>query len=58
MKYYYINKITKIVMYYNEQQNILPDGFEFLGKTNNPKPKMAVAHFLKNQSGYKIIIGQ
>lgn len=51
--YFYEESSNKI--FYTEE---FPDDLGsmiHLGDSDNPKPKMAAAHFMKGQSGYKII---
>lgn len=51
--YYYLDENKKIV-YYADEELVMPET-TFLGQTNNPRPKMAVAVFLNNKPGYRII---
>lgn len=54
MKYYYVDREKKVVhIYDHEPENI---SLEFLGSTENPKPKMAAGKFLKDEPGFKILI--
>jgi hypothetical protein len=51
MRYYYVDRESKIVFVYDKE--ILTE-MEYLGATDNPLIKMAVSHFLKGESNYSI----
>jgi hypothetical protein len=53
--YYFVNDRTKVV-YYSEDFSDDPD-LIYVGTSDNPKPKMAVAAFMQSgrvNSGYKV----
>ncbi len=54
LQWYYVDRQIKsvIVLDHEEPLTLL----EFLGSSNNPNPKSAVAAFLPNESGYRIIM--
>lgn len=52
MRFYYINRELKLVFIYSSEQET---ELEFLGSTDNPFPKMAVAAFLHNEAGHRIV---
>lgn len=53
--YYFVDDRTRIV-YYSEEFSTNPDHI-YVGTSDNPNPKMAVAAFMQNgavKSGYKL----
>lgn len=53
-RFYYVNRNVKLVIIRGNAFVNLPDGMEFLGSTDNPRPKMAAQAFLKGEEGYVI----
>ncbi len=56
MRWYYLEPSMKLVFVYQEEQFPTETStLEFIGSTDNPFPKMAVAAFLKDGPGHRIV---
>lgn len=56
MRWYYLEPSMKIVFAYDREQIFqAATTLSFLGSTDNPFPKMAMAHFLKDEPGHRLV---
>lgn len=56
MRYYYLKpELNMVFIYHNEQIFQANTDMQFLGSTDNPFPKMAVAAFMKDKPGHRIV---